>query len=330
MASGIYLIENKIPFIVKTREHVDMTIVYPSNTANAYAESGGKNLYSLYHRPFQVSFLRPISLQQRAEFCLKWFSSLKDIQVGYIADLDLDYYSAIERSKIIVIPGHSEYWTRAARLHFDRFIQDGGHALILSGNTMWWQVRYSADQKEMICYKDAQLDPESDPLLKSINWNQDQLHYSILSSIGADFQHGGYGLQVDAGWDGFKIVAPGSPLLNGLGFKKGDTLSLPSGEYDGAPIRAFDADGCPLLDSAQLNFEKIELIGFDKGSRAGKETIGTFVVFQKSSSSGIIINAASYDWCSSRGMGGDSGESIKKITRNAIDLLLRNESVFSK
>jgi hypothetical protein len=147
---------------------------------------------------------------------------------------------------------------------------------------MWWQVRYSADYTNMICYKDALLDPESDPLLKTINWDKDELHYSILSSIGADFSRGGYGLQDDAGWDGFKISTPGSPLLKGLWLKQGDTLSLPSGEYDGAPILGFDANGYPVLDSVQLNFKKIELIGFDKGSRAGKETIGTFIVFQVS------------------------------------------------
>jgi hypothetical protein len=195
---------------------------------------------------------------------------------------------------------------------------------------MWWQVRYSADYKKMICYKDEQLDPERNPLLKTINWNKDQLHYSILSSIGADFQHGGYGLRVDNGWNGFKISSPQSPLLAGLGLKKGDTLSLPSGEYDGAPILAFDTEGLPLLNTSELNFEKIELIGFDKGQRGGIETIGTFIVFQKAGSSGIIMNAASYDWCSSKGIGGTSGESIKTITRNAIDLLLKNESVFSK
>ena len=28
----------------------------------------------------------------------------------------------------------------------------GGHALILSGNTMWWQVRYNEDKTKLICY----------------------------------------------------------------------------------------------------------------------------------------------------------------------------------
>ena len=330
LVSGIYLIENQAPFIIKTREPVDVTVVYPVNTVNAYNLNGGKSLYSTNNRPSRVSFLRPMTLQSQATYCLKWLPSLKDIKIGYISDPDLDENSSIEHSKIILLPGHSEYWTRQARLNFDNFIMSGRHAIILSGNTMWWQVRYSDDQKYLICYKDVNLDPISDPLLKTITWDLDLLQYSIMSSIGADFNHGGYGLQIDYSWNGFKICTPGSPLLQGSGLNKGDILSFPSGEYDGSPLLGFDTNGFPQVDEGALNFEKIELIGFDKGSRNGKETIGTFVVFQKSSSSGIVINAASYGWCASTGMGGNSGGTIKQITLNAINLLLMNKSVFSK
>ena len=73
----------------------------------------------------------------------------------------------------------------------------------------------------------------------------------------------------------------------------------------------------------------MELIGFDRGSRAGSETIGTFVAFKKTVSSGVVVNGASYDWCSERGMGGTDGAKVKKITLNAIDKLLTKKSVFS-
>lgn len=89
-------------------------------------------------------------------------------------------------------------------------------------------------------------------------------------------------------------------------------------------------DGNPLLDVTSTGFKKMELIGFDKGSRRGAETIGTFVVGQRRNHSGIIINASSYDWCSFRGMGGADGDKIKKITYNAIKKLLNGENVFSQ
>lgn len=67
-----------------------------------------------------------------------------------------------------------------------------------------------------------------------------------------------------------------SPLLEGTGLKNGYILSLPKGEYDGTPIRTFDSNGYPVIDVSALNFKKVKLIGFNKGSRFGKETIGTF------------------------------------------------------
>lgn len=329
MESGVYMIERKIPFIVKTDEAVDVMVVYASNTANAYALSGGKSLYSAQARPEAVSFHRPIPLEPFSGACLKWFTTLDDMRVGYVADIDMDHYDNIARAKVLVIPGHSEYWTREARLNFDRFVDGGGHALILSGNTMWWQVRYSPDASQMICYKNIDLDPVTDPLFKTIEWDAPTLEYSILSSIGAHFPLGGYGMKADNGWNGYKIVAPSSPLFDGLGLKEGDIISLPSVEYDGAPVSGYDGRGYPILDTDALGFEKIELLGFDRGFR-GTETTATFIVFKKSAQSGIVMNTASTDWCSGSGMGGRSGNTIKTITYNALTKLLNNQPVFSE
>ena len=329
LVSGVYLIEKTIPFILKTRDPVDLIVVYPSNTANAYCASGGVSLYTSVVPPTEVSFLRPIPIQADSRFCLKWFSS-QNIKVGFVADSDLDSYNSISQAKIIAVVGHSEYWTRKARLNFDQFINSGGHALLLSGNSMWWQVRYTEDGKGLICYRHFNIDPISDPLLKTINWNDPLLQYSILRRIGADFSYGGYGLKNDHGWDGFKITSPQSPLLQGLNLKRGDILHLPSRELDGAPILFFDSNGFPVINTGLLNVNKVELIGYDLGTRFGKQTIGTFIVVQRTQSSGIIVNTATTDWCGENGMGGASSEKIKLITSNAIDILLNNKNIFSK
>lgn len=330
LKSGVYLIEKKVPFIVKPAEPVDILVVYPSNTANAYSESGGKSLYTgPQHRAYTVSFHRPVDLQAHSTECLTWFSKLEHLNIGYVADQDLDDYNAIKDSRILAIVGHNEYWTRAGRQNFDKFVNNGGHALVLSGNTMWWQVRYTEDKSGLICYKSSDLDPEPDPLLKTIEWTSSSLEYSILSSIGADFPHGGYGSGRDLGWNGFMIVNPASPLLLGLNLGDRSIISCLTSEYDGAPLAGFDSRGFPILDKAALNFEKIELIGFDWGFRAN-DTVGTFIVMQKSRTSGIIVNTGSTDWCSSNGMGGPSGAEIKMITLNAIARLLNGETLFSE
>ncbi|HEV8513993.1 MAG TPA: N,N-dimethylformamidase beta subunit family domain-containing protein [Cyclobacteriaceae bacterium] len=337
LKSGIYYIEKKITIVVKSMASTDVLVVYPSNTINAYNPVGGKSLYGFNSSEGMastiVSFLRPMDSTIEKEECiecLKWFPSLSHLKIKYVVDMDLDNYSSFH-SKIIMIVGHSEYWTRRARMNFDRFVNEGGNAIILSGNTMWWQVRYTSNNNGLICYRSSELDPEVDESLKTVQWRNQILQYPILPSIGEDFEGGGYGLHLDNGWNGYKIFNPSSPLLEGLSFKKGDILKLPSTECDGAPIKAWDADGFPILDNEQLQFAKLELIGFDFGSRGNKETVPTFTVMQKKTSSGIIVNVGTMDWCSIGGMGNqDSGDKIKVITRNAIDKLLNGKKVFSE
>jgi hypothetical protein len=328
LASGVYLIEGKSPFIVKRSDVLDLLVVYPTNTANAYAKSGGKSLYTSPDPPAAVSFLRPMALAPRSMRCLSFFAALQGLQVGYAADVDLEDYTTLAQAKVLVIAGHSEYWTRAARQNFDRFVDAGGHALVLSGNTMWWQVRYSADRTQLICHKQGH-DPEPDPLLQTRTWNSSALRYPILASIGADFPRGGYGRKTDTGWDGYRIAAPDSPLLEGTGLRRGDILSLPSSEYDGAPIRSWDDEGFPVLDAGKMPFARMELVGFDKGSRFDVGTVGTFIVLQRHGASGTIVNVASNDWCSDNGMGGRDGAKLQRITRNAVVKLLEGQSLFS-
>ena len=43
-------------------------------------------------------------------------------------------------SNIIVIVGHSEFWTRKARLNFDYHVDIGKNALIQSEITIWKQL----------------------------------------------------------------------------------------------------------------------------------------------------------------------------------------------
>jgi hypothetical protein len=325
--SGVYTIEGIIPFVIKPRSTVDLLVVYPSNTANAYSLNGGKNLYGPDHAT-TVSFLRPIEFESFSASSLKWFHQLQGVSVGFICDADLEDYNTMSKGKILAIIGHSEYWTRTGRNNFDQFVNSGNHALVLSGNTMWWQVRYSDDRTRMTCYKDWVTDPIANPLLKTVTWITPALEYPTATSIGQDFEKGGYGLKTDSGWDGFKIIVPESPLLEGLSLKRGDIISCPSIEYDGAPISSFDEDGYPSLDLAAVGAIKGEIIAFDKGFRS-IETYGTFIVYQRSVLSGIIVNAGTTDWCSENGMNGTSSGQIKKITLNSITKLLNDQNVFS-
>jgi hypothetical protein len=101
-----------------------------------------------------------------------------------------------------------------------------------------------------------------------------------MKSIGADFDHGGYGRDRDRGWDGFKVIDPDSPVFAETGLRRGDVISLSSAEYDGTLLAGFDGEGYPVADRTKLGFHfpapRVRL-----GSRGGQETVGTWLVMRR-------------------------------------------------
>ena len=88
MESGIYLIENRIPFIIKPSDVVDAIVVYPSNTINAYNNNEGHSFYTT-PRTSKLSFNRQQDLPADIIEYFKWLKKL-DYSFGYICDYDLD------------------------------------------------------------------------------------------------------------------------------------------------------------------------------------------------------------------------------------------------
>ena len=331
LKSGIYLIENKIPFIIKTNNPVNALILYPSNTSNAYNDNGGNSFYSTYGEVSPVlSFLRPQELpyhrQGKSIEFYKWLTTL-NYNFGYLIDYDLDDSTNLDNSNLLIITGHSEYWSRKARINFDNYVNNGNNAMVLSGNTMWWQIRYEDDGSKLIGYK-YETDPIEDPLLTTTNWYRDVLEFPIWKSIGADFRYGGYGLgDKDEGWNGYKIINTDSPLFKNCNLSINQIISIPSAEYDGIKVDGYSDDGIPILNQYEQDYYKFELLGYDKGYWYNP-TCATFIVFQKTESSGVVLNTSSTDWCN-RGFIGKDSSIIKQITINAIELLVEDKMIFS-
>jgi hypothetical protein len=345
LKSGFYRFPGDIPVICKSNNTAaDVTIVLPSNTFNAYCDYGGKSYYrpgdpnteAADYRSTVVSSLRynPVSPDSPGNFSesfFRWMTN-QNYNTRYIADTDLEDYAEIEGSKLLIITGKSEYWTRQARLNFDRFVASGKNALVLSGNTMYWQVRNNSDKKLMICYKGNNVDPLKNTLYSTCLWDTPGLNYPVANSIGANFNGGGYPLKVANPLNGFKIVKDSSPLLKGTGLKNGDLLHLPTVETDGAPVKKMILPGSeeiPVIDNSKLNFHKIDLIAYTFSLNPNNDPgLGTFVVFQKTPSSGTVVNVASTNWCSTTGMGGIDGPKIETMTKNMIDGSLANSDLF--
>ena len=117
---------------------------------------------------------------------------------------------------------------------------------------------------------------------------------------------------------------PESPIFKGLNLDTGQIISIPTVEFDSAPVLSLSDSGIPQIDMD--SFYKYNFLGFDKSYR-GSNKYGTFVVMQKTEESGIIINTASTDWCN-RGLMEKDSSLVKQITLNMISLLKSNEEIF--
>ena len=362
---------NRIPIIVKgDKATADIVIVCSTNTDEAYNANGGKSLYNdgstdniaspivSFHRPFanHIDFM---------DGFLKFFAPIyptENHSLNVISDRDLnDDYSEIENAKLLILIGHSEYWTRQARIYFDKFVDAGKDAMVLSGNSMWWQVRYQADPNnsvnpQLICHRGktppfgggtAYSDEvnECDTLLWTYSWNFPEIKYSTYGSIGSGWLNGGFAQDatgvVYQGFYGYKILLPNSPLLSGTGLQQNAILprnfiNAEGGELDGTlvnrdanDIPVLDNNGDPVLNTAALGFYRAEIIGYDKPAYAPNLAIAPYyapiMAMQKTCTSGKIINVNSNYWCRESHF---ANTNVQIITQNMINLLLAGSNIF--
>ena len=182
--SGIYLVDDnkeeskerdKLAFIIKESCGSDsfnrafITYIMPTNTDMMYNYYGGKNGYydfitkksSNPNGPSKIlGVKRPTNILRDYHFSfLKWLYNEK-YKINYICDSDCEniynlYWSNSDNysTKLIIIGGHSEYWSEKARLNLDTILSMGVNLLCLSGNTMWTRISYSDNYDKLICIR---------------------------------------------------------------------------------------------------------------------------------------------------------------------------------
>jgi hypothetical protein len=176
------------------------------------------------------------------------WAETRAIDLDYAVDADLDRDPRLlDGRRVVVFAGHSEYWSSGARDHVDAFVESGGNVAVLSGNTCFWQVRYSDGQASMICYKaDARAkDPlrEEHPALLTSMWSDPLIGRPETSTLGLTFTRGGYhrvGEAMPRGPGGYTVEHPEHWVFEGTGVKYGDVLGAEE------TIVGYEVDGCAL------------------------------------------------------------------------------------
>jgi hypothetical protein len=104
--------------------------------------------YIRYHASTNYSHL------VRAERALHCWLEAHGYDFDVITDLDLHTdASVLEDYPVLLIGGHSEYWSVPAYKGLERYLAQGGKVIALSGNTLFWRVSYDEDLATMECRK---------------------------------------------------------------------------------------------------------------------------------------------------------------------------------
>ena len=138
-----------------------------------------------------------------AGFLNKWehafvrWAETEGLSLDYLTDHDLDGDpGALAQYDVLVLVGHSEYWSGPQRVQIDQFIEAGGRLACFSGNTAFWKVRWEDEGKTLICHKWAgfEADPmaAADPGAGTHLWSHPVFGWPEAATTGLSFLFGGY------------------------------------------------------------------------------------------------------------------------------------------
>lgn len=181
--TGYYLVklstaqaQTYAPLIVREAQPAaPIVIAIPTDTYQAYNAWGGTSLYDnrrsdwpVAAHAYAVSFDRPYEQGDGAgqlffsDRSLITFVEAQGYDVGYLSDEDLDRDpTLLARRRLLVVEGHSEYWTAGMRTAVEAALGNGTSLAFFGANDAYWQVRWSASRRSLIGYKEY---CASDPL----------------------------------------------------------------------------------------------------------------------------------------------------------------------
>jgi N,N-dimethylformamidase beta subunit-like, C-terminal len=220
-----------IPLVVRTtpQSSADILVVAGVNTWQAYNDWGGLSLYSDPKAAVKVSFDRPYAAgldKPELDFPVARFLDQFGYDVEYTTEVDVDGDPGqLLRHRLVVVPGHSEYWTKALRDGLEHARNEGVSLAFLGGNTGYWQIRYAdADRRVLEEHRSAATDPHPSDALKTVRWRDQPVDRSECKLVGVQWQGGDDA--VDPGPHGYRVIAKhlDDPWFRDTGFTAGDVV----------------------------------------------------------------------------------------------------------
>ncbi len=184
-----------------------------------------------------------------AGFLNKWehafvrWAEGEGLNLDYLTDYDLDAEpDALDPYAVVILVGHSEYWSGHERDTIERFVDRGGRLAIFSGNTAFWKVRHDNNGKTFVCHKWRGLESEPNAGGEATHlWSHPAFGRPEAAITGLSFLFAGYhrlGLCAARGQGGYTIYRDKHWALEGCDLFYGDVVG------DDLPLVGYENDGC--------------------------------------------------------------------------------------
>src|SRR5262249_17790798 len=205
--------------------------LYAFNSSGATTVSGGANAVKVsFDRPYvgdgtgvgsgQSFFTWEISF-------VRWMEK-SGYDVTYSTDVDPHTNGGrLLNYRGLLSVGHDEYWSKAM---YDAIVvaRDAGVNLaFFGGDAVGWQARFEASSsgvpnRVLVCYRNATLDPITDPSLKTVQWRDLPLNRPEQTLIGVPYT--GMVPWNNGAWVPYVVTNSGNWVYAGTGFRDGDSV----------------------------------------------------------------------------------------------------------
>lgn len=167
-----------------------------------YNNYAGHCFYDAFGRQqaqgMRLSFERPMAgLYHKWEHCFVHWAEKHGYNLDFCSNLDLEQCPGLlDRYNLMLSVGHDEYWSAGMRDAVESWINRGGNAAFLSGNSVCWRVRPEDGGCALTCFKQhISVDPawnRGDVHDLATLWSHHLLQRPENKLTGVGFLHGGY------------------------------------------------------------------------------------------------------------------------------------------
>jgi Fibronectin type III domain len=238
---------NAIMFVVRDDGRTAALLYQqPVNTYQAYNDypNDGKTGKSLYDynsygaktvtgtaRAAKVSFDRPYDGPGYGTFesweiqFVRWMEK-NGYDVTYSTDVDTDTNAAsLLNYRGFLSVGHNEYWSKNMYNAAINALAGGVNLGFFGADAIYWQVRYEPSasgvpDRVLVCYKDASIDPTTDPSTTTVNWREPPLNRPEQSLIGVMYE----AQTKNEAYIPYVVTNASDWIYAGTGFKNGDSV----------------------------------------------------------------------------------------------------------